>query len=852
MRVKQQKIQLEHCETLASGLRRLAQGGIDIVFLDLSLPDSHGLETVAKVRNEYSVVPVVVLTGSDDDALAVQVLKAGAQDYLVKGQLDPSSLGRSIKYAIERQRSTIALQWLEAVVNGSNDAIIGLSEHNKIVSWNPGAERIFNYSFSEAIGRPIEDFLPLHVVNAKSLNERCKRKEKLEPYEATYLSRDGRETTVYISTSPICDAEGLNTGVSLIAHDLTQQRQTEQILVETHERLELSLSAAKIGLWELDLRKNTVQWDSNMNQLLGLPNDAAQTIQTFLSAIHPEDLNKVILKPQDLDAMDKNYLDQDFRAVWSDGTIRNLVSKSEVFRDRDAQPLRITGACFDDTERTNAQNALRESGERLRLALESVGMGVWDWDLITNEVWRSPQHDQVYGYDSMLPEWSYGTFLSHVVAEDRPEVEENIKHALSHGDLSIQCRIKASDNSIRWIKLLGETKKDSNELPVRMVGSIRDITKAMHLEQQAQEATKRRELILQDIVEQAPIGIVILDSKLKITTANCAFSSMIQKEQSSLLGQSLKEILPSEAHPSVEKAVASGEQLQVARLKVTIANQLTAAPKYWDLSLWPVSNDDGEILEVVLQVFDCTATVLLEQQRDDFVASVAHDIKNPLIGAERVFSVLCEQASSESLESYSKMLTLLRDGNQNLLSLVQNLVDVYRYETLSYPCNFEDMDLESTIRSCIKQITHFADSHNVTVKLHNRVPRDASFIQADAIGIRRVVMNLLHNAVKFNKEGGTIEITIEQLDHSVSVHVRDTGLGIDAGEQPKLFQRFAQGTNGKATSGGTGLGLYLSKQILEAHKGEITCNSTMGVGTEFVFTLPILQGIENAHKDSDS
>lgn len=599
-RVKQYAIRFEHCESLSSGLQRLAKGGIDIIFLDLSLPDSYGIETVARVRKEcLAAIPVVVLTGSDDDELALSVLKTGAQDYLVKGQLDPSTLGRSIKYAIERQRSTVALHWLEAVVDGSNDAIIGLSDRNSIVSWNRGAERIFDYNFDEVINRPLEDFVPLEVVDVKALIEQFRHNEEPEPYEVSYLSKYGREMTVFISTSPVCNAEGLNTGVSLIIRDLTQQRLTER--------------------------------------------------------------------------------------------------------------------------------ALRESDQRL--------------------------------------------------------------------------------------------------------------------ERQVQEAKKRREQILEDIVENAPVGIVIFDSTLKIiTTANTAFSSMVQNEQSSVIGSAVNAILPQEAQSSVEKVLVSGEQLQVKRLKVTVANKPATGPRFWDLFLWPVSNDEGHMLEVVMQVSDCTATVLLEQQRDDFVASVAHDIKNPLLGAERMFSILCEQARGNvAPDSTAAMLSLLRDGNQNLLSLVQNLVDVYRYETVAYPCHFEEIDLATSVLSCINQMSHFAESRNVAIKFENQIGSNSNYIQADAIGIRRVIMNLLHNAVKFNKIGGTTEIILERTADIMRVRVRDTGVGMRPDEQKHLFQRFSQATNGKAISGGTGLGLYLSKQILNAHNGDISCSSTIGLGTEFVFTIPVFQ-----------
>lgn len=706
-RVKQQDILVTHRDTLAGGLESLVNGGIEIVLLDLSLPDSFGLETVSKVRKEFPTIPVVVLTGSDDDNLAVQVLKTGAQDYLVKDNLDSSSLGRSINYAIERQRGTSILQWLEAVVNGSNDAIIGLSVNNTVVSWNQGAERIFKHSAVEVIGRPLAEFLPLNVVNAPLLNERCRRNQFLEPYEVTYITEGGSETTVYISTSPIADGDGILTGVSLIVHDLTQQRLTER---------------------------------------------------------------------------------------------------------------------------------------RLRLALESVGMECWDWDLTNGELWRSAYYDTDSGYHSLLPEWSHGSFLDYIIPEDYSVAEQQIKDAFVVGKIDLQCRIQSKDSNTQWIAVHGETKVNAQGIPIRMMGVISDISASKRLEQQAIEATKRRDQLFEDIVEYAPIGLVILDSSLKITAANPAFSQIINKDQSSLLGMALSVVLPTEAFPALESALASGKQFQESRLQVSVSNERSSESRYWDLSLWPIRNDAGEIVEVVMQVLDCTATVLLEKQRDDFVASVAHDIKNPLIGAERMFTVLCQQTKGESPAGFQQMLTVLRDGNQNLLSLVQNLVDVYRYETLTYPCNYEDVDINSLVRSCINQMSHFAESHEVVFDFERL--EDEGYIQADAIGLRRVMMNLLHNAVKFNKRGGSIVIRIDKTDQQLELKVRDTGAGIEESDQKKLFQRFSQGMSGKNSSG-SGLGLYLSKQILEAHGGCISCTSVVGVGTEFLITLPLSSPLQD-------
>ncbi len=239
----------------------------------------------------------------------------------------------------------------------------------------------------------------------------------------------------------------------------------------------------------------------------------------------------------------------------------------------------------------------------------------------------------------------------------------------------------------------------------------------------------------------------------------------------------------------------------------------------------------------VLQVIDCTQTVLLERQRDDFLAAVAHDIKNPLIGAARILDVMCNQSEMPSKENQIIFLNALRESNQTLLSLVQNLVDICRYETLVYPCYIESIVVSKLFEDCIQQLAHFAENNNVSMDQDVTDPEDT--LIADQLGIKRVLTNLLHNAIKFNKAGGKVTVSFDQTDEEFNrISVTDTGDGISESDKLLLFQRFAQGFEGRRFATGTGLGLYLSKQIIEAHHGHLTCESVVGKGSTFVIAIP--------------
>ena len=736
--IKTRKFSFKSCGTLEAGLLLLSTEEIDVVFLDLSLPDSSGLDTLLTLRRQFYTVPIVVLTGLDDDELSLGALKMGAQDYLVKGQIEPASLGRSINYAIERQRSADMALWLEAVVACSNDAIIGKNQENFVTSWNKAAERIYGYSSSEIVGKSIEILLPPDRENeSKDILERIKMGERIDQYETTRIGKQGNEIQVSLSAAAIRNSFGILTGVSVIARDITSQKHTEQKLKEVDERF--------------------------------------------------------------------------------------------------------------DRERKFREQALRDSEERLRLALESAHMAVWDWDVKEDKVWRSVSHDQIFGYESLLSEWSLATFLDHVIPEDQDSVKLSVQAALATGNFQSQCRIIHQSGELKWIAANGQALFDEHGRATRIMGAIRDVSEEKRLEQIAYEAERRREQISNAIVKHAPIGIAILDSDLFFTTVNSALISMSRRKPEQFLKQNLATFLPDdEVLKQARKAVISGKPFQLSRYPISVQGDESELHSFWDLFLWPVSSDLGILIGAVLQAVNTTETVLLERQRDDFVASVAHDIKNPLISADRILEELCHGSGDRSPEEHASILSVLREGNQNLLLLVQNLVDVYKYETLTYPCYFESTDLKILLASCANQISNLAKSRRVSIEAN--LP-DELIAELDSVGLRRVIMNLLHNAVKFNKDGGSIKITALAQHGLVELQIADTGCGISESEQANLFQRYSQGLQGKRFTSGTGLGLYLSRQVIEAHNGTVSCDSKLNQGSVFTIKLPVSQSVRGAGQD---
>lgn len=236
------------------------------------------------------------------------------------------------------------------------------------------------------------------------------------------------------------------------------------------------------------------------------------------------------------------------------------------------------------------------------------------------------------------------------------------------------------------------------------------------------------------------------------------------------------------------------------------------------------------------QFEDKTKRLLVLEQREEFMATLTHDLKNPLIGANRILELMAQQAMGNLSDEQTSLLLQMRDNNKMLLSMIQNLIEVYRFEKDINAVTIENTNLLRIISSCIEDIAPIA--HNREIRLTTEFPNSLRDVRADSNAIRRVVQNLLDNALKFTPSGGEIKLTVHPTNGCISLKIGDTGPGISEEEQGRLFQRFSQGRVGKKYTPGTGLGLYLCKQIIDAHHGQITCSSEPGSGTTFSITLP--------------
>lgn len=230
---------------------------------------------------------------------------------------------------------------------------------------------------------------------------------------------------------------------------------------------------------------------------------------------------------------------------------------------------------------------------------------------------------------------------------------------------------------------------------------------------------------------------------------------------------------------------------------------------------------------------------MIVRQREDFASRLTHDMRTPLIAADRMLNLMLQGALGELSAPMVEVLRTMSRSNANLLEMVNNILEVYRYESERKTFYFSRIDLTTIIGNVLAELRPLAEEKQL--QLWGKLPPESVWIEGDRLAIHRVLVNLVSNAIKFTEQGEII-ITLTQLEtQQVQIQVSDTGIGISPEDQGEVFERFRPG---KHYNGGSGLGLHLSKLIVEAHQGQITLESHPQQGSTFAIALPLSQSAE--------
>jgi len=535
----------------------------------------------------------------------------------------------------------------------------------------------------------------------------------------------------------------------------------------------------------------------------------------------------------------------DFCLRCKNGGLRCVTVRASKFINPEDGETLIAGVLLDITERKNIEQDLRRSEERYALLASSTTDGMWDWDLVTNQVFYSVRWKQMLGYEDHEIDNSIDSWYQRVHPQDIQAAMEAIEGCL-RGEIPFYeniHRLRHKDHSWRWILDRGVVLRDKKGEPYRMIGTHADVTVLKKTEDRLQQ----REHELGAIFSISPDGIVSINQQGFVQSVNPAFSEMTGLDSNKLLGLSefdferclldisessgmeLKlghsdkclyriQLKQSRAHRLVKNLQPSGD-----------ASRLSSLPKLRVLARTERQIENQEIAKV-LYFRDISVESEVDQMKSQFLSTAAHELRTPMASVFG-FSELLLQREFDA-ETRQEIISTIHLQSGALVEMLNQLLDLARIESrMGMDFCFVQQSLWPIVQRAISELLIPGDSRQVTV----RQPRNDIKVLVDADKLRQVISNVLVNAFKYSPAGGEVSLNLKSRKNKsnepeVGIVIKDHGLGMSPNQVKRVFERFWRADNSGGIAG-TGLGMSLVKEIMDIHQGTVEIKSQPNMGT---------------------
>ena len=765
--------------------------------------------------------------------------------------------------ALQEQR-----EWLRVALSSIGDAVITTCTKGRVTFLNPVAQSLTGWTQEEAAGLPLESVF-------KIVNEETRRTVENPATRALregvvvglashtlLIPKDGTERPIDDSAAPIRNASGEVAGVVLVFRDITERRRAEQVIQDTLSYAENIIATLREPFIVLDnnLRIKTANRCFYETFHVSLE----ETENQFIYDLGNRQWDIPKLRTLLEEVLSDNHPVHDFEVEHTFPTIGRKIMLLNACRfvSVDIRLNLILLAIEDITERKQAEEALLKTG-----ALQSAIFNSANFSSIATDEKGVIQIFNV-GAERMLG-YTAADVVNTITPADISDPQELIARAKAlSAELGtaitpgFEALVFKAARGIEDIYELTYIRKDGSRFPACVsVTALRDDQNAIigylligtdnTARKQAEAAVEDSELRYRRLFETTHDAILILDaSTKKILEANPFIEDLLGYSQAEFVG---KELWQLGLFQDIEESKAAFRELQ--------------EQGYIRYERLPLETKDGRKVEVEFvsnvyqmehrSVIQCNirditersrlerqtheqaeALAELDQRKDEFLAMLSHELRNPLSAIFNALHILRLQGTENPIQQKARIIMQRQVGQ--LAHLIDDLLEVSRVITGRIQLHQERLEMRGIVERAIESARPLIDrcKHELSVSL----PAEPIWLQGDPTRLEQVVVNLLNNAAKYTYEGGQIWLTAQQEGGEVVLFVRDTGVGIAPELLPRIFDLFTQADRTLDRSqGGLGIGLSLVQRLVELHGGTVEAHSVgLGQGSEFIVRLPAL------------
>ncbi len=544
---------LTHVERLESGIRCLSQEAVDVILLDLSLPDSQGAETVTRMHAAAKGVPIVLMTGLEDEELGLRLIQAGAQDYLVKGQVTAPLLTRALSYAVERTRLERELRektrLLQSVLHGMAEGVVMADEAGAFQVWNPAAERIMGTGpasvgiggWSEHYGFFLPDKVTPYPTHGLPLSKAIRGESVTNVLVCLRSPSHPDSAWLSVNARPLRDETGQLKGGVAVFRDITGAKRTDEALRESREQYRLLVTKANDIIYRTDAMGRFTFVNPVAMRIMKF-SEQELLGRRFIELIHPDHqkaaerfYGRQFIRQQPSTYYEFLALAKDGSEVWIGQNVQVILEHNRVDS--------FQAVARDITERKRAEEALLESEERLRSIVQSTGDAIILMDAEGQVAFWNHGAEKTFGYTAKE---MVGQPMTRIIPERFREAHQRgVQRVAAAGKLTVQASM---------FELVG-LRKDGTEFPLEfslaawtakstlfITGIIRDISERV----KAEEALRASEARFKAIMDYSPSMIFLKDAKGRYLQVNRRTEQTLHLTGTDIIGKTDIELFPLE------------------------------------------------------------------------------------------------------------------------------------------------------------------------------------------------------------------------------------------------------------------------------------------------------------------
>lgn len=499
---------LEISNSLNDGLQTLQSKPFSVILLDLSLPDSFGLDTIHEVMLRHEEIPIIVFTGLQDEKVALEAIKIGAQDYLVKGEFDDKVLKKTLFYALERHKFqkdlvdqknklSIAQTRLEKAEQLAKVGNWEIDVQTKKATVSDGTKRLFGFEMDSSNFVNSEDYINCLFKEGRLRFEALMLGEEgtgqSKNYQERILTKDGQVKNIETWLQIQKNLKGEVTKIFGASLDITERVKDQNDLKENQELLAHAQHLAHMGSWRWVIKSNKLFWSDELYRVYGYqPKQITPSFEKYLNFVHPDDRNYVQTIISNA-IQNKNSFNIEERITDAKGHVKFLRTWGNVIINQDGEVESLFGACLDVTKEKTNENKLKQSRERLIEAQDLANIGNWEYNFSNANFLYSNQVKIIFDVMSNN-HFTIKDILRMIHPDDLSQLLKKIKSLLNFNEaFLIDVRVISIIGQLKYLKITGKVAVDDKNKKTHIRGVLQDITELRKAEKIKEQFTRKLE-----------------------------------------------------------------------------------------------------------------------------------------------------------------------------------------------------------------------------------------------------------------------------------------------------------------------------------------------------------------------